>query len=477
MIIVPSEKSLDWKYAPVVVFSIVVLNILVYFLYQTSDQQKYLQALELYQANNLLETEWPLFVEYLEKENDSETLERAKGLYEEQAYIDVSSVILSRVDFYEYLSSDPHNIVGYFSLDAWQQPRLEVSRWVNSVSSFAHGLRPDKFSLSSFITHQFLHGDVMHLIGNLAFLIIFGFAVEAAIGPLWFIGFYLLSGVVGGALHVIVESSSHAPLIGASGAISGVMAMYLGVFRFRKIEFFYWFFVFVGYFRAPALLLLPVYIGKELYSFYFTEGSNVAFMAHIGGFVMGAAAIVGAIFLKPDVINEAYIEEDQSLDPKQERLAKVYQLVESAKFSLAVKEIEDIEKEFGSDFTLLKLKYLYSRIAKLPTFGNAWLALLKTKPTTESESRILQKAWQDNQKFSPKLPLAVRVNLGLSLCDESNIETSEKLFNEVFSEQSKTESLEVLALKLSEVFKKRGVSRKEEYYNQLAQQIVDGVAS
>ena len=54
-----------------------------------------------------------------------------------------------------------------------------------------------------------------------------------------------------------VEGQVEQALVGASGAISGVMAMYLGVFRFRKIEFFYWFYIFVGYFRAPALLILP----------------------------------------------------------------------------------------------------------------------------------------------------------------------------------------------------------------------------
>ena len=119
------------------------------------------------------------------------------------------------------------------------------------------------------------------------FLVICGFAVEAAIGHLRFLLFYLFSGVVAGVSHAAMDLDSSSVLIGASGSVSAVMAMYLGVFRFKKIEFFYWFFIFVGYFRAPALLILPFYIGKELVQFYTEAGSNVAFMAHAGGFVAG----------------------------------------------------------------------------------------------------------------------------------------------------------------------------------------------
>ena len=64
--------------------------------------------------------------------------------------------------------------------------------------------------------------------------------------------------------------------------------MYLIIYRWQTIRFFYWFYLIVGYFRAPAMILLPVYIGKELISFYSDPDSNVAFMAHAGGFVAGA---------------------------------------------------------------------------------------------------------------------------------------------------------------------------------------------
>ena len=70
--------------------------------------------------------------------------------------------------------------------------------------------------------------------------------------------------------------------------------MYLALFRMRRIEFFYWLFVFVGYVRLPALVVLPLYIAKELYFYFADPASNVAFLAHAGGFVVGAGEEVGA---------------------------------------------------------------------------------------------------------------------------------------------------------------------------------------
>ena len=236
MVIIPTEKRFDWKHAPIILFSIVVLNVLIYFGYQHNDDKKVYSALSRYSELGLLEYEWPAYREFLESKNEDERLAEVQDLYNNSenpdAYFNLIYEIVTDTDFFQFLLDANY-------LTSWSSARREISQQIESVSSISYGLIPKQMDTFSFISYQFLHGSAMHLIGNLFFLIVCGFAVEAAIGHLKFLLFYLISGVVGGLLFCFVDPNSNIPLVGASGSISGIMAMYLGVFRFKKIEFFY----------------------------------------------------------------------------------------------------------------------------------------------------------------------------------------------------------------------------------------------
>ncbi len=140
-------------------------------------------------------------------------------------------------------------------------------------------------------TCMFLHGGWMHLLGNLLYLWIFGNNIEDKLGPVLFVVFYLGTGVAGNLAHTWWVPSL-VPLVGASGAISGVMGAYIVLFpRVRILAvipwYFYWFTV-----RLPAWVFLGVYylIQNLVPAFQPSQGS-VAYWAHIGGFAAGAAMI------------------------------------------------------------------------------------------------------------------------------------------------------------------------------------------
>ena len=195
---------------------------------------------------------------------------------------------------------------------AWKEPRKEIQEQFHTISSFKYGLISTDVSLLNLLTYQFLHGNVNHIFGNMVFLLAFGFAVEARD---WLMAVFSM---LFGCRHCRWPSPSldtpwqRGAIGGASGSISGVMAMYLAVFRLKKIEFFYWVLFFVGYFRAPALAILPFYFGKEVFNYMTMEGSNVAFMAHAGGVAAGAVLIGVALLLDRNMLNQEYIEEDQA---------------------------------------------------------------------------------------------------------------------------------------------------------------------
>ncbi len=147
------------------------------------------------------------------------------------------------------------------------------------------------------VTSIFLHGGILHLVGNMFFLWLFGDNVEDRMGRLGYPVFFLIAGIVAGIAHGLVTSSPQIPAIGASGAISGVMGAYLTFFPKAKVKMLVWYTTV----NVPAWLYLGGWFGMQLLfgTFYESMGmTDVAWFAHIGGFAFGVLAGVGIQCLK-----------------------------------------------------------------------------------------------------------------------------------------------------------------------------------
>ena len=142
------------------------------------------------------------------------------------------------------------------------------------------------------VSAMFMHGSWMHLIGNMWFLWIFGNNVEDAMGPARFAIFYLLSGLAASLAQILADSGSVIPMVGASGAIGGVMGAYIVLYPRVHVHMFVM--IIFRSFAVPAFLMLGYWIVVQFMGVYSSAGSTgggVAFWAHIGGFVAGALLI------------------------------------------------------------------------------------------------------------------------------------------------------------------------------------------
>jgi membrane associated rhomboid family serine protease len=151
--------------------------------------------------------------------------------------------------------------------------------------------REDRFL--GLFTSQFLHADVLHIVFNMLFLWVFGNNVEDRLGRLRFIPFFLICGALAGLAQALVDPGSAIPLIGASGAISGVLGAYLVLYPRIRIWTVVLPFFFLP-FKLPAWVWLAIYFGLQfvyLGDSATSGGGGVAYMAHIGGFVAGALLI------------------------------------------------------------------------------------------------------------------------------------------------------------------------------------------
>jgi membrane associated rhomboid family serine protease len=194
------------------------------------------------------------------------------------------------------------------------------------------GLIPAQPRPVAFVTSMFMHAGWLHLVGNMLFFYLSGPFVEDAYGRPLFAALYLASGVVSGLVHVAAFPGSDAPLVGASGAIAGIMGAFLVRFVRTKIRFFYFYFLF--FFRSgtvdlPAWIVLPLWFLQQLFFAGLSSSSGVAYRAHVGGFAFGflAALAIKQLrieerFIAPGIEKEISVTQHPALEQGMELLAR-----------------------------------------------------------------------------------------------------------------------------------------------------------
>ena len=292
MLLIPYQTRFTLKSLPLVTLALILVNAVVYFVFQSGDRQAYARAADYYFSSQLAQIELPRYATYLDRRTDRRSLQvlrmiRAGARPEQSIHL-----ILAMENDREFMrdlregavvpSSDP-------AYAAWRDQRAQFDALLGRVFS-------ERFALESgvggaagaalrLITYQFLHGNAVHWLGNMIVLLLAGPFAEAALGRLRFLIAFIASGVFAGALHMLVSDQ---PLIGASGSISGAMAMVAVLYGTRKVPVFYWLFVYFNTARIPALLLLPVWLAIEAVQWALSPEAPVSYGAHIGGFLAGA---------------------------------------------------------------------------------------------------------------------------------------------------------------------------------------------
>jgi membrane associated rhomboid family serine protease len=183
------------------------------------------------------------------------------------------------VFFYE-LSLGPEEIAAFF--DRWGAVPA-------TIVQFQH--------LGTLVTAMFIHGSLAHIVGNMVALKLFGDGVEDAMGHWGYLVFYLLTGLAASATQVLIEPASPIPIVGASGAIAGVMGAYLVLFPQRVFRVPFRLGVFIRVWEVRAFVLIGLWFVQQLFAGVASLGGEadftggVAFWAHVGGFVAGVVLV------------------------------------------------------------------------------------------------------------------------------------------------------------------------------------------
>ncbi|MFP4614909.1 MAG: rhomboid family intramembrane serine protease [Thiohalorhabdus sp.] len=311
MLILPLARKPDWRRPPVVTLLVVAVNLAVFFLLQHDDHRHSRASEELYLGSPLPEIELPRYADFLEERGRYGRAREVREAVEEGPEARAWALWELQGDgrFLEGLHGGevvaPEDPVH----DEWRRARAAFEERLEAVASQRWGFKPAQPAPEDALAHMFLHGGTGHLVGNMVFLVLVGYVVEAVVGGLLFFGVYLLGGLLATGAFAAVYSHSAVPLVGASGAISGLMGAYVVLFGRRRIPFFYSLGFYFDFARAPAVLLLPVWVALEAYQLLFGGVSQVAYVAHIGGLVGGG--LLGAGLHAAGRVDLEFLDRDE----------------------------------------------------------------------------------------------------------------------------------------------------------------------
>lgn len=467
MIIIPAGKRLDWRHPPIVTLLLVALNVLAFVFIQGQDNQRIEEALSYYSSSSLPKTELPRYLDYRERNGERVSpverlrLRERKVLYPLVMEMESDAVFMQQLhDGQIVRSSEP-------VYARWSEERATFEEMEQRVSIHRYGFRPANPTLSGVLGHMFMHGGFGHLFGNMLFLFLVGVMVEQVLGKRLFLLSYFVGGLCAVGLFGLVYSDSNTPLVGASGAIAGLMGLYTVCFGMRKVEFFYSVLFYFDYVKAPAILLLPLWIGNEFYQLQSGENAHVAYMAHIGGLASGA--LLGAAYRKwlPQRFAMFHTQEERK-ETFESEFQRGQKLLGEMKFEQAQHVFSALLDEYPDNRALLDKIY---NIAKLRPDGDnyhrAAMRIFELKGEDAGTAERIYGVYQEYLKLAkpqPRLTAESVATLAMRFARNGHAAEAEKLTAYLMRKQPQNPTLPALLFWVAKAHFRAGNPEKYQSY-------------
>lgn len=287
---IPSFRAL-------ITWCLLFTNVVFYFSYSKEQDKFEISLNKIYQDDFFIQAQGQIFTQIIDNhpQESSKLLDslayKAKiGSLDSQMTL---GQLAFRSSFFKKFALGQKYVGDEIQYEYWKVTYKKMIEDERSDPSHIMGLTKSNASIFTMLSYQFAHGGVLHLASNLWFLLIFGSFLERLWGSLYFLGIYLFSGIVAAMSFTLLSGATEAPLIGASGAISGLMGLTLILFWNKRINCFYWVLPKTGYhgfYKFPAWVVLVVWLSSDIAGYFGTmnEFGGVAHAAHLGGFGFGA---------------------------------------------------------------------------------------------------------------------------------------------------------------------------------------------
>ncbi len=396
MLILPLHRAPTWANFPWATLALILANVFVFAALQSGDDRAREAALDHYTAQGLDRIEFPLYREWLDARGE---VESPDALFERFAEANPRMAVWalqSNPGFLSDLHADRLHPAEDVDLEHWRAQRAEFETLWHGAFSERWMIRFSEFDPARMFGAMFLHGGLGHLIGNMVFLAILGLLVEGALGHGLFLALYLVGGLGSAMLSIAWRWGETGAALGASGAIAALMGAYCVLWGLRKVRFFWWFFVVFDYVKAPALVLLPFWLGWEVLNLFWNTEANVGFDAHAGGILAGAMLAVAVRALHWE--RRGFIDEDAAAEARVDRMAALAQAREHLghlRIPAARALLEPLVEAQPDDFDARVVLYRCARMEPgMPRLSEAARAVLLL-PSPDAARLRAQKAIYD----------------------------------------------------------------------------------
>lgn len=419
MLILPLHRPFNRANFPFATIALVLVNVVVFLFLQGGDQAALQRALDHYAGAGLARTEAPLYREWLQQHPDArreEALRQIAAARGDSARL-TALVLQSDDAFVAALQADQLLTPAQPGYAEWKAQRAEFEALWQQQFGLRHALRYSELAPGRVFSSMFLHGSFGHLLGNMIFLVVLGLLVEGALGSGLFVVLYLLAGCGAALAALAYRWGDSGSMLGASGAIAGLMGAYCVLWGTRKVRVFWWAFVVFDYSRVAALWLLPFWLGWELFNLFTNEGARVGFDAHAGGIVSGALLAAGVRALGWE--RRDFLDEDEKRDQakaQQQALAQAQMHIGRLELAPARALLEPLDRDGPPSLEVRLALYRCARYANQAIPARAALQRVLELPLVDAAAaRQVKAALDDYRKLDANgLPLTPPQQLQLA---------------------------------------------------------------
>ena len=462
MLIVPVTGKISRHNLPLITIGLILINCLVFFIFQLNDERRSHEAISFYFTSGLSEIEMSRYIEYT-----NATSEENSGLQDleklsDEALWNLYLAMRADTEFIEKLRSDqiitPHDA----EYSTWSQFRNQYEYLESKITSANYGLIPAQAKPLTFFTYMFLHGGFQHLLGNMVFLWLVGCMIEMGSGR-FFCGLtYVLTGLGAAALYWLMNPNSSIYLVGASGSIAGLIGAFCVLYGRKKVKFFYSLGFYFNYFRAPAIIILPVWIAKEIYMMYSDEMGNVAYEAHLGGLISGAMiGLIGYVLFRNR--NAEMLQADEQVDDISPLIEKALERVSQLDMEAGSRLLEQVlTKNPGHIGAMTHLFNIHKNSPQDPRFHEIARRLIDRLTIDSTQHPTAGQIFEEYTKIAgrPCLTADVYLRMIAVLSGLGHPEKAERIMAMFLKQKPDLPGIPQALLKLADGYRQKGTKQK-----------------
>jgi membrane associated rhomboid family serine protease len=458
MPLIPIAGKNLWKNPPVITMCLILVNCFVFFFIQSGDTKREIEAESFYFQSHLAQIEISQYIRYLNESGKvSHKIPGMKHLKKEKIFglrqrMMLDKHFMGKLRHDEVITPD---MPGY---DEWKNLRKEYEQRLSKVVWLTYSFKPGAPSVLTIFTSMFLHGSPGHLIGNMIFLWLSGCLLEMGLRRAFFCFTYFFTGLCSVLLFWLFNINSMIPNLGASGAISGLMGALAVLYGWRKIRVFVNLGFYFNYIKVPALLLLPIWIGSELYSLFFSGETHIAYLAHIGGLISGGAiSYINQKWIR--AINPETFEEEAE-DKVSPLIEKALAHVEKLELERGAKLLEEaISMDPENKSALVHLFNVRKMTPKAQEFHAAAQRLLSWLILNTDDRSSIIKFFLEYKKLAggTKLPPEIHLKLSTIFIDSVQMKHAEALLAGLMKNHPHLSGLSTAVLRLAKGYERSGL--------------------